>query len=134
LRRAYIDTHPPLIPSPQVIEKSGSTIEEEMKEIKHEIWEDYHTIAASFDFYAACSGGNGFVVKLNAYADFLGDCCIPDGNTGAKELDTLFIITNLEDGLDKQESKQNDDKVTNSTTHTMHSHYARLCVLHGAHH
>jgi hypothetical protein len=96
----------------KVIEKSGSTFEEEVKEIKQEIWEDYPTIAASFDFYAVCSGGNGFIVKLNAYNDFLGDCEIPDKNMSStsKALDTVFIIANLEDGLDAQESKSNDDK------------------------
>jgi hypothetical protein len=99
-----------------VIEKSGSTYEEEAKEIKQEIWEDYPTIAASFDFYAACSGGTGFVVKLNAYLDFVSDCYIVDaknteGTCTSGTLDTLFIVTNLEEGLDKQEAQSNDDKV-----------------------
>ena len=74
--------------------------------------EDYLTIMQSYGFYAVCSGGNTFTVKLNSYLDFLNDCQIPDDTPGAspKNLDTLFIVTNLEEGLDKQEAKTNDDK------------------------
>eukprot|EP00935_MAST-01C_sp_MAST-1C-sp1_P000140 g140.t1 len=91
--------------------------EKEVEEIKEEIQEDYRLMVRCFEYYACASGGDGFMVKLNAYSDFLDDCCIPqekviDEETGEPKetdangeriypmsrsaLDTIFLACNLE--------------------------------------
>ena len=41
-------------------------LEQEIESVKEEIWEDYDVICSAFDFYAACSTGDGFTMKLNS--------------------------------------------------------------------
>jgi hypothetical protein len=80
----------------------GPEGEREILEIKEEVWEDYDVITHAFDFYAACSKGHGFGVKLNAYSEFLDDCFIPDGASGSctrNILDSIFVATNVVGGL-----------------------------------
>jgi hypothetical protein len=96
------------------VEGGDEALQKEILEVKQEIWEDYDVITHAFDFYAACSRGNGFSVKLNCYSDFLDDCMIPE--EGVKEcdrniMDQIFIATNVEDrGADKKLNEANADR------------------------
>ena len=92
----------------------GDELAREISEIKQEVWEDYDIVASAFDFYAACSTGDGFSIKLNAYSDFLDDCFIPEESETCSRmvLDTIFTTVNLEDddGLSKKENAGNADR------------------------
>jgi len=99
---------------------------EEVEEISHEIYEDYKVMIRCFEYYAAASSGDGFVVKLNAYSDFLDDCQIPqlpelDAEgvpvpgvfpISRSSLDTVFLAANLEhkEAGANDEDSQNDDR------------------------
>ena len=50
----------------QMLEMSNQAVEEELEQVKQEIWEDYDIMCNAFSFYAACSSGDGFSMKLNA--------------------------------------------------------------------
>jgi len=92
----------------------GPEADKETAEIKKEVWEDYDVITHAFDFYAACSRGSGFSVKLNAYSDFLDDCFIPEENSqhcSRQVMDTIFVVTNAEDDdACAKENKANADR------------------------
>eukprot|EP00936_MAST-01D_sp_MAST-1D-sp1_P000900 g900.t1 len=74
-------------------------LEKVIESVKEEIWEDYDVICSAFDFYAACSTGDGFAMKLNSYTDFLDDCFIPEDHErcDARVLDEIFTVVNIED-------------------------------------
>jgi hypothetical protein len=79
--------------------------------IKEEVLKSWDYINQSFDFYAACSSGDGFQVKLNAFTEFLEDCMIPDEKcefVNKMAIDTIFVVTTLDGGLDKEEAASND--------------------------
>ena len=42
---------------------SAEAVAQETAEIRDEVWQAWDAISQSFDFYAACSGGNGFQVQ-----------------------------------------------------------------------
>ena len=70
--------------------------DEEVAQIREEVFQDYATIASCFHFYAACSSGGGFQIKLNAFSDFLDDCLIPEeapSPCNQMALDTLISIS-----------------------------------------
>jgi hypothetical protein len=96
------------------VSEGEEAMAKEIAEVKQEVWEDYDVITHAFDFYAACSRGNGFSVKLNCYSDFLDDCMIPE--EGVKEcdrgmMDSIFIATNVEDReADKKLNEANADR------------------------
>ena len=89
-------------------------VAEETEEIRREVWEDYDVIGHAFDFYACCSGGDGFSVKLNAYNDFLTDCYIPEEKEkkcNKQIFDQIFVVVNVEDtAMTKQENDVNADR------------------------
>jgi len=99
-----------------VMKATGGTEDDaaaEIEEIKGELWEDFNTISACFDFYSACSSGDGFEIKLNAFSDFLDDCEIPDSGKNAPcnqmVLDTIFKAVNYEEDKKSDLSSVNDD-------------------------
>ena len=98
----------------RVIQGDEEAFLQEVSEIKQEVWEDYDIITHAFDFYAACSTGDGFSIKLNAYSDFLDDCFIPEESEACNQmvLDTIFTSVNLEDddNLTKAENAGNADR------------------------
>jgi hypothetical protein len=81
-------------------------------EIRDEVFKEYNVMQYAFDYYSSVtSGGDGFVVKLNTYKLFLDECGIPDNDTCTwKDLDTMFLSTNVEEDGDSAEGDANDDR------------------------
>jgi hypothetical protein len=87
-----------------------------MRQLKAALFSVYDIVSDCFDYYAACSGGSGSQMRLNAFSDFLDDCDIPEreskGMTAAPcsqmALDRMFTTANFKDDKGSALSKLND--------------------------
>ena len=73
----------------------------------------HSTIVDAFDTYGAAGSGNPFAIQLNSYSDFLDDCAIEDQDSASckgRDLDTIFILSNVEADKKSEESKVNEDR------------------------
>ena len=59
----------------------------------------YHVFVPVFVFYCCSASGSSFHMSLNAFTQFLDDCCIPDVESQSvkrSDLDTVFIVANFQ--------------------------------------
>eukprot|EP00946_MAST-07B_sp_MAST-7B-sp1_P005304 g5304.t1 len=87
--------------------------EEEMKEVRQVLWSCYSTIMDAFEFYSVMgtSVTQAYSIGLNAFSDFVDDCKIVDKATcSRKDIDTIFIVANLEEDKQSKTNKANDDR------------------------
>ena len=88
---------------------------EELYEVRDVIWECYDTIMDAYEFYsvAGSSISSVYSITLNSYSDFVADCKIPDNKSKTckrKDLDTIFIVANVEEDKSSKVNKANDDR------------------------
>ncbi len=87
--------------------------EEEMAEVRQVLWNCYSTIMDAFEFYSVMgtSVSQAYSIQLNAFSDFVDDCKIADNRTcKRKDIDTIFIVANLEEDKKAKSAKINDDR------------------------
>eukprot|EP00943_MAST-04B_sp_MAST-4B-sp1_P009198 g9198.t1 len=88
---------------------------EELYEVRDVIWECYDIIMDAYEFYsvAGSSLSSCYTITLNSYSDFVADCKIPDNKSKTckrKDLDTIFIVANVEEDKSSKVNKTNDDR------------------------
>lgn len=70
----------------------------------------YEVICHIFNYYATMGDGDCFAIKGNAYLEFLEQTRIPDATNpkcGMKDLDTIFVVTNVVEDMRSAESQVN---------------------------
>jgi hypothetical protein len=87
--------------------------EEEMKEVKAVLWNCYSIVMDAFEFYSVMGTSltQAYTIQSNAFNDFVDDCKITDMATcKRKDIDTIFIVANLEEDKQSKTNKVNDDR------------------------
>jgi hypothetical protein len=96
-----------------VIKTDDDGGEEELKEVKDVMWSCYSTIMDAFEFYSVMGTSltQAYTIQMNAFNDFVDDCKITDLQTcKRKDIDTIFIVANLEEDKQSKINKANDDR------------------------
>ena len=96
-----------------VIKTDDDGGEEELKEVKEVMWSCYSTIMDAFEFYSVMGTSltQAYTIQSNAFNDFVDDCKITDkGTCKRKDIDTIFIVANLEEDKQSKVNKANDDR------------------------
>ena len=87
--------------------------EDEVKEVRAAVWKSYSVIMDAFEFYSVMGTSltQAYTIQSNAFNDFVDDCKITDMATcKRKDIDTIFIVANLEDDKQSKTNKANDDR------------------------
>eukprot|EP00505_MAST-04D_sp_SCG-Rhode-Island_P000787 Stramenopile-MAST_4_protein_787 len=98
-----------------IMKEDDDGSKDELYEVRDVIWECYNTIMDAYEFYSVMgtSMSSLFTITLNSYSDFVGDCNIPDAKSKTckrKDLDTIFIVANVEEDKSSKVNKANDDR------------------------
>ena len=86
---------------------------EELQEVKAVLWDCYSIIMDAFEFYSVMgtSLSAAYTIQSNAFNDFVDDCKITDmDKCKRKDIDTIFIVANLEEDKQSKVNKANDDR------------------------
>jgi len=81
--------------------------------VKEYVHESYLVLVQIFEYYAAMNNNDPFVITLNAATSFFAETDIVDDSSKfvkTADLDTLFIVTNLEKDKNSAKSKLNPDR------------------------
>jgi hypothetical protein len=73
--------------------------EQEMEQIRGELYKEYPAIVTCFEHYAALSASEKLQVKLNLFNDCCADCELADPHSKEckqRDLDNIFLLVNLE--------------------------------------
>ena len=98
-----------------ILREDDDGSKDELYEVRDVIWECYDTIMDAYEFYSVMgtSMSSLYTISLNSYSDFVDDCNIPDSKSKTckrKDLDTIFIVANVEEDKASKVNKQNDDR------------------------
>ena len=77
------------------------------------LWDCYSIIMDAFEFYSVMgtSLSAAYTIQSNAFNDFVDDCKITDmDKCKRKDIDTIFIVANLEEDKQSKVNKANDDR------------------------
>lgn len=97
----------------RMVQKQSGGDAAAMNKVKEVVKAKFGAIIAIFDYYATVGSGDVFSMQMNAFGEFCDVADITDTTSKLckpKDLQTVFIATNVEDDKSTAESKVNHDR------------------------